>query len=254
MIKINLAPQDEIESPYWFLPEVLIIIISLGLSWYGVQMYLSDIENDISELQTQTESLRANYRTLKRETAEFDNLDKDIQKLNEKLNSLKNITISKISRFKPVILLEHLQNLKPDGLWFNYISDNSKSKVLTIVGKAFDSILVAEFMSSLEATKTQGVDDSDLRTQVYFEKIQLERISTTGATGGGDGGGGGEQNADQEITTPDVDTALTGENASQYWTTGDISFPEMKKFPAFQLTIGYAERVPAQEQGGVLVQ
>ena len=38
-------------------------------------------------------------------------------------------------------------------------------------------LLVAEFLTSLEATKTQDSMDSDLRTQIYFPKSVLENTT-----------------------------------------------------------------------------
>jgi len=250
LININLAPIDEQESPYWYLPELAMFILSVGISWFAVQSYLEGIQVNVARYEIEVASKNAAYQVITRETARYNQLDKDIEKLNEKLNSLQKITISKIARFRPVIILEHLQNLKPEGIWFNYISDNSEAKTMTVVAKSFDSILVAEFMSALEATKTQEIDESDLRTQVYFDKTRLERVATTGfAANAGGRARGGVRSRSQLASR---DSTMKAEAAGGFWGSGDTEFPELKKFPAFQLTLSYKERVPKDTELGLL--
>jgi hypothetical protein len=240
VIKINLAPIDELESGYWYLPEVIMIVLAVALSYYGIQTYLDGIRAEVEQMTTLTATKETALQEITRETAKYDQLDQNIVKLNEKLEALKKITVSKIARFKPVILLEHLQNLKPEGIWFNYVTDLTDDNKMTVVGKSFDNILVAEFMTAVAATKTQEMDDSDLRTQVYFDDVKLERISTTGAS-----------SANTIVTrrrakpgeAPIVPEAPI-ENVSEHWSSTDKFFPELQKFPSFHLTLQYKERVP----------
>jgi Tfp pilus assembly protein PilN len=220
------------ENPYWYLPEASMFILSLVITWFAVQANLDYTVDKITELDNNIVLKSTSLSSIRLETSRYSKLDGDIENLNEKLNSLQKITVSKIARFKPVILMEHLQNLKPDGVWFSYISDNTKEKTLTVIAKAFDSILIAEFMSALKATQSQVVEDSDLRTQVYFDRIRLERVATTGFED--DAGSSGKI---QTFVDP-----LQIEVAGSFWTVGDGKFPEMKKFPSFQLTISYSER------------
>lgn len=246
MIKINLAPIDELESQYWYLPEAIMLILSISISYFGVQSYLDGIRDEILVTTTQVEEKDKSLKDLTKETARYDQLDKDIARLNQKLDALKKITVSKIDRFKPVILLEHLQNLKPEGIWYNYLSDSSSSNRITIVGKSFDNILVAELMTAAIATKSQEMDESDLRTQVYFDEVRLERVASNGSnssTGRGQQGNG---------PTGGVVPEVPEENAGEYWTGTDSLFPEMSKFPSFQLTLVYKERTPSQRPAQIV--
>ncbi|MEZ4742704.1 MAG: hypothetical protein R3B45_09685 [Bdellovibrionota bacterium] len=237
MIKINLAPIDEIESPYWYIPEVAMFVLCLALSWFAAQYYLDGIKDNIANFEREIAEKNEAFRTISKATARYAALDKDIEKLNEKLNALQKITISKIARFLPIILLEHVQNLKPEGIWFNYISDDSEKNILTIVAKSFDSLLVAEFMSALDSTKLQEVDPSDLRTQVYFDQTKLERISTIGFSTVSSGNRANLSKEEPKITL------LQGEgNTGGYWSAGDAFFPELQEYPAFQLTLSYKDR------------
>ena len=113
-------------------------------------------------------------------------IDQQVQELEGKIKSLKEITASKIKRYKPIILLEILQNLKPAGVWFSHVEDETNNSELNIVGGAFDSILIAEFISKLNSTKFQQPVVYDLKTHVYFENIFLERVSNSGASDNGD--------------------------------------------------------------------
>jgi len=77
-----------------------------------------------------------------------------------------------------VIVTEHLQNLKPEGVWYTEIVVGTEgADTFSIKGQAFDNLLIAELMSSIRATELQDVDDADLRTQVYFTGIELENTA-----------------------------------------------------------------------------
>ncbi len=247
MIKINLAPIDELESPYWYLPELIMAIVVVAVSWFSINYYLDAVRDEITDVNSQTDAKQLAFQEITKDTAKYDQLDKDIKALNEKLDSLKNITVSKISRFKPVILLEHLQNLKPAGIWFNYVSDTTEKNRLTVVGKAFDSLLVAEFMTAMAATKIQELDPSDLRTQVYFNEVRLERISTTSGTSNSD-----RLDAEQNGADGDGAFTLEPEAISEQWTLGDKTFPELSKYPGFHLTLQYQERIPDANPAEIL--
>ena len=78
-----------------------------------------------------------------------------------------------------MILLEHLSLLKPDGLWYENIKIDDKSNKIEIIGRSFDPILIADFMSSLLDTKKQKVEQGDLRTQIYFQNVVIESMTQT---------------------------------------------------------------------------
>ena len=144
------------------------------------------------------------HQKLNPDLERFKGLDKDIQTLNIKLDALKNITVSKISKYKPVIVLEHLQNLKPDGVWFSHVAIGTSLPPLErdkegangnaipesldakgsapvdndsfeVVGQAFDNLLTAELMTAIRSTGSQELDEGDLRTQVFFADLALRR-------------------------------------------------------------------------------
>jgi hypothetical protein len=175
VIKINLCPIDELENPYWFLPEVLTLLIVAVGAFAGVQWYFGTIDAETAAVQAEKQSKDEAIAQLEPDLRRFDDLQKDIADLQRKLAALKQITVSKIARFKPVIVIEHFQNLHPEGLWFNNIKvgiDGSES--FEAKGMALDNLLVAELLGAMRATESQEKDASDLRTMVYFNDLVLQ--------------------------------------------------------------------------------
>lgn len=185
MIKINLCPVDELRSPYWLVPDVAMVLTVALAAYLGVQYYLGGIQDEIDVANEHVASLQTSTRQLEPEVERFKGLQANIELLNKKLSALKSITVSKISKYKPVIVLEHLQNLKPEGAWFQSLRYGvTTPEQLEIQGGAFDNILTAELITALRATESQEPDDGDLRTQVYFSGLILEQ-STLVRTGTG---------------------------------------------------------------------
>ncbi|MBP6217422.1 MAG: PilN domain-containing protein [Oligoflexales bacterium] len=238
MIKINLAPSEELENKLWFLSDLIFTILvasfALILSFY----YLGSIESDIADLKNQKMEMERSRDRLKPEMQRFDDITKQLETSKEKIESLKRIVVSKISRYKPIIIFEHLQRLKSEGLWFTSINDDSKNEVVHVSGGAFDNLLVAEFMSYLEETKKQDVDAYDLRTQVYFKKIDLEKVSSVSDQAERKNVNKNVDEKAQKAFDSTQDASL--KNANQV--KGDSLFPEIENFPKFILNLKYAER------------
>jgi Tfp pilus assembly protein PilN len=203
MIKINLCPLDELDSPYWYVPDVVAAAIVAVAVFFATQYYLGNIQDQIDVVVAEAASLDENTAKLTPDLEKFKNLGKDIADLNSKLSALKSITVSKISKYKPVIILEHLQNLKPEGVWFETVrigfnvnaaktgaaggagspqpaqaqaqaqAQEVNEDGFEVKGQAFDHILTAEFMTAIRSTENQEIDSGDLRTQVYFNELTL---------------------------------------------------------------------------------
>ncbi len=175
MIKINLCPIDELESQYWYVPDIAVAVVIAVVSFLGVQYYLGTIQERIDTANANVASLTDSYDKLAPDLAKFASLQTDVATLNTRLNALKAITVSKISKYKPVIVIEHFQNLKPDGVWFESLKIGVETpNSFEVKGQAFDNVLTAEFMTALRSTESGDSDDSDLRTQVFFNGLALE--------------------------------------------------------------------------------
>lgn len=174
MIKINLCPIDELENPYWYIPDVAILVVVAILGYYGVSLYFGEIEDQIITTQEKISSLQASTSQLAPDLARFKTLDVDVNTLSGKLRSLQKITISKMEKYTPIIVLEHIQNLKPQGVWYTEFSlKNAQSTEFSLKGIAFDNMMTAELLTSMRATASSEVDPTDLRSQVFFDKLSL---------------------------------------------------------------------------------
>ncbi len=175
MIKINLCPIDELESQYWYVPDVTFAAVIAALAFLGVQYFLGTIQERIDTTNANITSLTESYDKLAPDLAKFSGLKADVAALNTSLDALKAITVSKISKYKPVIVIEHFQNLKPEGVWFQSIKIGVESpNSFEVKGQAFDNILTAEFITALRSTESGESDESDLRTQVFFNGLVLD--------------------------------------------------------------------------------
>lgn len=176
MIKINLTPLDELDNPYWYVPDVVTIAIAAVGCWLYLSSLVDDARFEIDDIVAETTQVQASYDNIAQDLEKFKNLENEVATLQGKIAALKQITVSKITKYESVVLLEHLQTLKPDGLWYEDIKIDSNQKTIEAFGRSFDPILVAEYMSLLEDTKTQKVDPVDLRTQLYFSDIKIQSI------------------------------------------------------------------------------
>ncbi len=201
MIRINLTPIEELENPLWWLPDALIVGLVVLLSYGGAYFYLDITRQQIEEYNGSAEQIVSEINVLQPDVARYNDLTEKIAKLQSKNRSLKRITESKLVRYLPVILLESLQTLKPDGLWFKRLAfvepaaaqENNEPAgpgaatgtnlaevqggdypvTIELVGNAYDNIIIAEFMTALKATHMQNFDLSDVRTQLYFSDVKL---------------------------------------------------------------------------------
>ncbi len=196
MIKINLVPVDELENQLWWVADAAVLLIVACASFFASQWYLGKIQEQTDEVAVRATGLEESAATLEPEITRYAGLQAKKDALNEKLNSLKKITVTKISKFEPVIVLEHLQNLKPEGIWFSKLQIGIPAGTFKIFGQGFDNLLLAEFMTGIRSTETQEKDDSDLRTHIFFANLDL------------------------------VDSAVS---------EGKSSFPDVGAFPSFEL-------------------
>ena len=174
MIRINLVPPDELDNPHWYVPDVIVLVLVAVVGLYAAFAHVGVMRDEVAVINASRDKLRADYSNLEPELLRFANLQKNKGELNSKLAALQAITVTKIARFKPILVLEHLLNLRPDGVWFSNLTIPPTGSSLTLQGFALDHVLVSEFAALLKATASQEVDAADLRTQVYFNDVQLQ--------------------------------------------------------------------------------
>jgi len=138
-------PREELESQYWWVLDVSVGVAALVAAYLGVLYYFGTVQAQIDDVDAKTASLEASTKALQPDLERFKMLNRDIDQLVSKLDSLKKITVSKISRYKPVIVVEHFQNLRPDGVWFKSlkVGTGAAKDEFELRGQAFDNLLVA---------------------------------------------------------------------------------------------------------------
>lgn len=216
MIRINLAPATETEVRFWWIPDLVVLVIAIAAAIGGVMYYHSITEAEIERLTQETQRMREANEGLKADLSQYDETMVKIKDLESMRDSLVKITESKLERYLPLILLEHIQSLKPEGVWLSDLSfkkgvnaaaveqpppppppppvaeegapaatppppapaprpiTNDGRETIEINGYAFDNMLLAEFMTVLKATRNQESEAADLRTQVFFDAIDLQ--------------------------------------------------------------------------------
>lgn len=176
MIKINLTPIAELENRIWWLPEVAALLLAFAGATFGFEKYIEMRRNEILEISQQTASIRESINRINPQVEKYKNLERDLTQLNTKLNAIKVITLSLPERFRIIISLEHIHNLKPDGVWLRSITfDQGSDDSIVIEGGAFDNLLISEFVTSLKSTNMNALDAVDIRSQVAFEKVSIEQ-------------------------------------------------------------------------------
>lgn len=178
MIRIQLAPYSELEDKQWWVPDVALLVVAGFFSSFFFQSYVDRLKSDIVDIETQTTELTSNIKLIEPELKAFQSLQSQIDSLKAKISALSSITVSKISKYKSVLLLEQLQILKPEGVWFETMKEESMGKSIQITGFAFDPILVGQFMSDMGATKLQQADPTDMRSLLFYENINLKTITS----------------------------------------------------------------------------
>jgi len=183
VIRINLAPKEELESQLWFLPELILMLIVGFVVFTVVALEMSDIKDNIATVTATRNDLNERAKQILPKLERFKTLGKDKESLMVKLRALQMITDSKLAKYRPLIAIEHLQNLKPESVWLSSLTLVEENKI-EFDAFATDNILVAEFISALKSTQFQDADPSDLRTQIYFSQVVLSGTSAVEAAPG----------------------------------------------------------------------
>ena len=225
MIKINLCPIDELENQYWYIPDLVVFVLVGLIAFAGINYYHDGVREDMDKLTAEKQSKTASTEKLLPDLERFKNLGSEIAELDSKVKALQAITVSRIAKYKSLVVLEHLHNLKPDGVWLNSLKiggENKKNDALNVAagpnpsgitddetfeisGQAYDNILTAEYITAIRSTGSQEADAADPRTLIYFSDLTLQQA---------------------EIGKPQ----------------GLGEFSEMSKFPSFILNGHFVER------------
>ena len=188
LIRVNLAPFEEIEDNFWWISDAAVFVIVAAVSWFSVEYHLDAIRGETARKEASTVQYKNALNSVKPQIDRVKNLKKNIEELNITYTSITRITESKLARYLPIILLEHIQILRPEGVWLDSISygnsvdsnpdgqdqTNSPPPTLIVEGGALTNTILAEFMTLLKATKNQDIDPNDIRTQAFFSDVSID--------------------------------------------------------------------------------
>lgn len=155
MIRINLLPRDERQVRRSIaLPKIgalmpvlaLLLVAALFTAFSVVQaMQVSRLKSDIARAEQEAEKLRPQIQTIQ-------DLTQKREELTRRLNVISNLDKTRLWRVK---LVDELSKCVPDHLWLTTYEEIGPDKV-SIEGVTFSNLLVADFMSRLEASPLYG--------------------------------------------------------------------------------------------------
>lgn len=211
MIKINLTPVEELENPNWWLFDAAVALVVVVVGFLATNYYLDQINSQIDQVNESIMNLDGDISAVRPQADKYESLTQQVDSLESKKYALQKITESKLVRFLPVILLENLQILKPEGLWFTelkLVDPNSQNQAngngvnnvnslqgntgqqsinnsqarnvkIEIKGQSLSNVIIAEFMTAIKSTQNQAFDKSDIRTQIFFSDVELSFSEVT---------------------------------------------------------------------------
>lgn len=178
MLKIQLCPESELENEHWYTYDVLLLVVLSLIGWVAASFWLANLKQETERLNSVASSWEAQIEETQPLINKFNNLDADIALLNKKIEIIKRITAAHPEKVKPIVVLEQLQTLRPDGLWYLTMTLDEADH-LHITGASTDSILISEFLLGVRETMNPDTWTDDIRTQIGFETIALKEMKRT---------------------------------------------------------------------------
>ncbi len=172
MIRINLLPRDERQVKRTFtMPKVgtvmpllvLILVAALFAAFSVVQaMQVSRLQADIARAEQEADKLRPQIQTI-------NELTQKRQEVERRLGVITNLDKQRLTRVK---LVDEVSKCIPEHLWLTTFEEVPGSNKIQVEGVTFSNLLVADFMSKLEASPLYS--DVDL---VVAEKGTIDQRS-----------------------------------------------------------------------------
>ncbi len=181
MLTINLVPFEELENKRWYIPDLLIALGIGGAASLLFLFYVNQYKDKIESLHQETAAMQGEISSLQPKIDRFLAKTRQAENLRDQLVSLEHITTARVPRYRPVILLEQLQKLKPEGLWFKNIKEQTADSSLILAGESYDNLLVAQFIAALNSSRKLSREHSAGATKIEFIKVNLHQLSEVGS-------------------------------------------------------------------------
>ena len=193
MIRINLLPFKELQAEVTRRRQLSIggaVLGSAALVLISIHLIQS---HRLSSMESELAGLRADLQTLNVKIKEVGDLQTKIKDLRGKNKIIDDLNKKKTG---PVLVMESLANATPTTLWLTELREAAGS--LTLNGLATDNKSIADFITSLEASKnfksveliesTQGVGPTAsfkkfaIKTAVLYQPTESAPVETKGKT------------------------------------------------------------------------
>lgn len=168
MIKVNLIPEEErrkirrtrFKKPTLKVPGLDLILAIIFLVGAGIAVFVlnNNAKNQLATLENNIESARKELKRLEKEKRIVENTQKRQKELSQWVDLVKTLNKDRSLTFH---LLDQLNRLRPDYMWFVSFSENGGHA--EIRGKTFSNLIISNFMIRL-------------RNSAYYSNVKLEEI------------------------------------------------------------------------------
>ena len=179
MIRINLLPRDERQVKRKFtMPKVgtvmpllvLILVAALFAAFSVVQaMQVSRLQADIARAEQEAEKLRPQIQTI-------NELTQKRSELQRRLGVITNLDKQRLTRVK---LVNEVSNCIPEHLWLTTFEEVPGANKIQVEGVTFSNLLVADFMSKLEASPLYGGVDLVVAEKGTIDQRNVVKFKVT---------------------------------------------------------------------------
>lgn len=180
MIRINLLPREERQVRRSFaLPKfgafmpvlVLLLVVALFAAVSVVQaLQIGRLKADIARAEQESEKLRPQIQTIQ-------DLTNKRQELERRLNVITELDKGRLVRVR---LVDELSKCVPEHLWLSGYEESAQDQI-TIDGVTFSNLLVADFMTRLEASPLFGTVDLLVAEKGTIDQRNVVKFKVTAA-------------------------------------------------------------------------
>ena len=178
MIRINLLPREERQARRSFtLPKMgaivpvlaLLGVVGLFAAFSVIQtLQVGRLKADIARARVEAEKLRPQIQTIQE-------LTQKREELQRRLNVITSLDKNRLWRVK---LVDELSRCVPDHLWLSSYEETGPDQV-KIDGVTFSNLLVADFMSRLEASPLYGQVDLIVAEKGTIDQRNVVKFTVT---------------------------------------------------------------------------
>lgn len=175
MLRIQLCPEGELENEHWYTYDALVFCVMAMLTWMAAGFWLNTMRDEILRLNDTAETWDKQTAEAQPMLQRHKALKSEIDVLDRKIEALKRITLNHPEKIRPIVVMEQLQTLRPEGLWYLTLTLDDSNR-LKIQGASMDSLLISEFLLGMRETMNPETWTNDVRTQVGFQNITVKEM------------------------------------------------------------------------------